>query len=347
MKKSIQIVSICSIVLVLLIGLALGVYFAIVNNNMSGGDVDAPSNIVPDDDMEVNVAEGDGMSLEIKRMSANTASDDITYTINVVFNPVDVSNRTCTWSLSWNNANSAWVTAEKGSSLFLSPQSYVDYSLSANADSCTLILKKAFGEQIVLSATSEDNQSATASCTLDYVKRLSSIDNLTFSATDHEKHLNDGTDYTIDMNAGRKTLYVDNVGSSGTWKKPTVSYSFGVGTITPSDVSVSVKISFNTASDSYKKFSSSISNFSKEIYPSGLANDKKMCEEFFGSSIMSDSAKYNELVRGLGGSDVFKIDVKVSTSNGSVSKTYYLNADMKLMLIKVISIGLSDSNIKF
>lgn len=62
---------------------------------------------------------------------------------------------------------------------------------------------------------------------------------------------------------------------------------------------------------------------------------------------MSDSAKYNELVRGLGGSDVFKIDVKVSTSNGSVSKTYYLNADMKLMVIKVISIGLSDSNIKF
>lgn len=92
-----------------------------------------------------------------------TASDN-SYTITATVNPSDATNTSVYWSIAWKNESSSWANGKSVS----------DYiTLSSNDNSATVTLKTAFGEQAIITAASESNPEVTATCTVDYVERLS------------------------------------------------------------------------------------------------------------------------------------------------------------------------------
>ena len=76
--------------------------------------------------------------------------------------PSDALNKEVDWSIAWANALSAWA---KGKTV----TDYVTITPTADgAQTANVSCLQAFGEQIVVTATSRDNTSAKGSCTVDY-----------------------------------------------------------------------------------------------------------------------------------------------------------------------------------
>lgn len=290
-----------------------------------------------DDEVIIDVSSQDGISLLIKKTEATPASDEVQYTLTALISPSNATNKACNWSIGFVNSESAWCIAEKtASTSYWSVRSYVDCIPSSDGESCVLKFSKAFGEQIRVTATSQDNQNATASCTLDYVKRVTEITNVTFSLTDNEKTLNssgDKTDYSIDMSVNsKKTLYLNNIPSCGAWKKPTVTYTSGIGTVEPD---ISIKLSFDENGAFWKNYTSSyfacpeISNFEIELYPGGIHNGVQLLYEMFGESNVKSTSIYANFVKAIGslGYNAGKLVVTC----GDISKTYSLTFASKNM----------------
>lgn len=105
----------------------------------------------------------------------STLSAESTYTITATVYPSEATNKSVTGLLSWTNASSSWA----------SKKAVTDYVTLVQTSSgiFTLSVLQAFGEQITLTVTSEDNPDATASCTIDYVMRVQSA-SITLSGSD-------------------------------------------------------------------------------------------------------------------------------------------------------------------
>ena len=88
------------------------------------------------------------------------------YTLTATVYPVSASDKTVDWTIAWANAESTWATGK----------TVTDYvTAQAQADGSTVCIVsclQAFGEQIEVTVTSRANENATATCTLDYTKRL-------------------------------------------------------------------------------------------------------------------------------------------------------------------------------
>lgn len=98
-----------------------------------------------------------------------------TYTITATVYPSEATNKSLTGALNWTNSSSSWA----------SNKTVTDYvTLDQTSPGIfTLSVLQAFGEQITLTVTSEDNPDATASCTIDYVMRVQSA-SITLSGSD-------------------------------------------------------------------------------------------------------------------------------------------------------------------
>ena len=82
--------------------------------------------------------------------------------------PANSDNKLIDWSVTWVNTYSEWATGKRVTDyVTVMPQS--DGSLNA-----TVECKQAFGEQVSVKAKSRFNSNAYATCTVDYVKRVSS-----------------------------------------------------------------------------------------------------------------------------------------------------------------------------
>ncbi len=147
---------------------------------------------------------GKGMFLSMVKASAAEA-DTVTVTA------------TLTTAGSGYNDDLAWSPAFKTTSGWASGKTVTDYvtvTPASDTHSITVTCKQAFGTPIVITATSVDNPDVKATCQLDYVKRIDSMQ------------------MTLDQNC---ISFTDESSYSG-------SFTFGVGTITPTvtitDVSV-------------------------------------------------------------------------------------------------------------
>ena len=88
------------------------------------------------------------------------------YTITATVKPDDATNKKVNWSLAFANAESTWA---KGKNL----SDYVTVSASGTTNStAVLTCKKAFGEQILLTATSDGDSTKSAVCTVDYAQKV-------------------------------------------------------------------------------------------------------------------------------------------------------------------------------
>ena len=120
---------------------------------------------------------GEGESNGIALMSAEIPVEDFAangispmaetaYTLTATITPDNADDKAVDWSVAFVNPESEWATGKTVTDyVTLTPTS--DGALTANVE-CL----QAFGEQISVTVTSRDNESATANCTVDYAKRV-------------------------------------------------------------------------------------------------------------------------------------------------------------------------------
>lgn len=95
--------------------------------------------------------------------ASRAAASGNSYTITATVTPSDATNTNIDWSIAWKNENSSWANGKSVS----------DYiTIAPDGNSATVTLKNAFSEQCIVTAASESNPEATATCTVDYIERL-------------------------------------------------------------------------------------------------------------------------------------------------------------------------------
>ncbi len=171
--------------------------------------------------MVANVASSNGFSLAIAsaaEVGEVSAQAENSYTITATVNGEGTFDNTLTWAIAFANPSSEWATGKV-------VEDYVTMTVGADTDSVTLENKAAFGEQIVVTATSVDNPAKSASCHLDYLKRLEGVSSLkkeeVVVVVDPEQE-----------NFGDVTLVVNDEGREAYTEMSGV-LNFGVGTIVP------------------------------------------------------------------------------------------------------------------
>lgn len=116
-----------------------------------------------EDQSEDNISES-AMSLSM------TSSGNKEVVVQATVTPENAANKEVDWSLQWNEPSSEWANGKDVNDyVFVLPSS--DGSTTA-----TVSATKPFGEKIILKCTSRDNANVFATCTLDYAKKVSSID---------------------------------------------------------------------------------------------------------------------------------------------------------------------------
>lgn len=110
--------------------------------------------------------------LPVAAYAANGVSEqsDTAYTITATVEPAETTNKAVDWSIAWTNAESSWASGK-------TVTDYVTVTPSASGSlTATVECKQAFGEQVIVTCTSRDNSELTATCTVDYMKKITSLE---------------------------------------------------------------------------------------------------------------------------------------------------------------------------
>lgn len=108
------------------------------------------------------------MRLAVKR-GVQTPVGENTYVLTATIAPAEADNVNVTWAVAWKNPSSTFATGKNVTD-------YVTVAAqSGNNLNATVTCKQAFGEQVIVTVTSVDNAAAKASCTVDYVERITGI----------------------------------------------------------------------------------------------------------------------------------------------------------------------------
>ena len=95
-----------------------------------------------------------------------------TLTITATVSPDNSADNTgLDWSMTFKNPSSAWATGKTLSDYMTLTPSGTD---AAGSKKVSVKCLKPFGEQVVITATSQDNPEVTASCTADFAQRIES-----------------------------------------------------------------------------------------------------------------------------------------------------------------------------
>lgn len=93
------------------------------------------------------------------------ANAESAYTLTATITPADAANKAVDWSIAFKNASSTWASGKTVTDYAtVTPSS--DGALTAVVENVA-----AFGEQIIVKATSRDNAEAYATCTVEYLQR--------------------------------------------------------------------------------------------------------------------------------------------------------------------------------
>lgn len=119
---------------------------------------------------------------------SETASEGITVQATVL--PVTAIDKNVTWSVSFANAESEWATGKTAEDYLTVTRSEED------SRTVTLVCNEAFGEQILLTATSVSDPTKSATCTVDFAQQIESV---TVRIGNVETVLGGDTNVTIDI----------------------------------------------------------------------------------------------------------------------------------------------------
>ena len=160
--------------LVLGIGIGAG-GFGIVNNVNKQVKVPEQAVILPDNGGAViGESQGNGIRVLSNKIAVEdydlygvSTQAESAYNLTATVYPENATNSVVNWSVAFKNASSSWANGK-------TVGDYVELSATTGS-TVTVTNKKAFGEQIIITATSDDNAQAKATCTVDYIKRLTAV----------------------------------------------------------------------------------------------------------------------------------------------------------------------------
>lgn len=123
--------------------------------------------------MLIGESEGTGVSLLSEKIAkADYAANGVSplaesaYTLTATVEPSNAVNKAVDWSVSFVNPSSSWATGKTVTDyVTVTPTS--DGALTATVQNL-----KAFGEQIKVIVTHRENENATASCTVDFARKV-------------------------------------------------------------------------------------------------------------------------------------------------------------------------------
>lgn len=177
MKKStIKIISI-TIVILLILCAVLGVV-GYYSDGFKNWDKFNPFNKKPPATEEMQSVGGsvlkpiisNGVAFDCKRLTTPINADSA-YTLTAKFTANILENPTIIWSVKFSNLSSAWANGKE-----ISDYLTLDKTITNSGEQVTVICKQDFGEQILITASAEADSTKKALCTVDYRKRIKSID---------------------------------------------------------------------------------------------------------------------------------------------------------------------------
>lgn len=189
-----------------------------------------PDDETPDDGgAVVETVGGNGVKLASSVIAAAdydeygvSALAETAYTITATVTPADATNQNISWGVKFKNPSSSWASGKTVSD-------YVTISPDSTTKQLTVSCIKAFGEPIIITGTSVSNPEVSATCQVDYVKRVTSVKIGTVSGNDTA---------TIKFSKSN-TIYFTPTYSDGTLQG-TIKYT-------------SLKLSMNSAFTNYVK----------------------------------------------------------------------------------------------
>lgn len=128
--------------------------------------------------VETDKQQGNGISLmstlipvaQYDQYGISPAAVELAMTLTATITPADASDQAVDWTVVFADPGSAWASGKTASN-YVAVTTQTDGALEA-----LVTCKGAFGEQILVKATSRQNPEKTASCTFDYVKRITGAD---------------------------------------------------------------------------------------------------------------------------------------------------------------------------
>ena len=230
----------------------------------------------------------------ISLMSASIAAADYeTYGVSALaesaqmvtasITPSDAPNKEVDWSVAWKNPSSAWANG-KDVTDYVTVTPFSDGALTA-----TVECLEAFGEQVLVTATSRDNPSAKGSCTADYMQRyLGTETSLSFNNSQYYQigEVATSMDSTGTVNMPNKAESGSNTNTLYSPKNPVVYTSILSETYTlpleGEDISYKYYLKLNP------EFVTALDDASTYFTTSSLAADWELFDETSGTLSADD-----------------------------------------------------------
>lgn len=231
-----------------------------------------------------------GIKLAATKLMANQYEDygvsplaETAYTLTATITPADAANKAVDWTIAFKDASSTWATGKTVTDYAtVTPSS--DGALTAVVENVA-----AFGEQIVVKATSRDNAEAFATCTVEYLQRTTgytlTLDGKTYSTTGATT--NSATPTFATAKSASATVKVD---------KSTVytrANTDGVGYI-----SVKPTAAFKTAITNAGLDASKLKEYTSSAM---MINFSNWFDSVWGSALYSTNAEKNKLITAISG----------------------------------------------
>ena len=274
---------------------------------------------------EVEEGEEKGVKLSVRKLMTSeyeeynvSALAETAYTLTATVLPADAANKAIDWSVSFTDAGDEWATGKTVTDyVTVTPTS--DGALTATVENIA-----AFGEQITVKATSRDNSSAYATCTVEYLQRTTgytlTMDEKTYSTTGTT------TNSVTPTFATTKSVHpMVTVNKSTVYTRENTD-SVGYISVSPTSEFESAITSAGLTASELKSYSGLASYVDfKDFF------DKAWGEALYGS----DNAKKNALIEAIDGFEGNAYQIKLTnyeSGHETVLATFYLTLDASTIL---------------
>lgn len=205
------------------------------------------------------------------------------YTLTATITPADAANKKVDWTIAFKNASSTWATGK----------TVTDYAtVTPSADGAlTAVVENvaAFGEQIIVKATSRDNTEAYATCTVEYLQRTTGY-TLTLDGKTYNTAGTTTNAATPTFATAKSTSATVTVNKSTVYTRSNTDH---VGYI-----SVKPTAAFKTAITNAGLDASKLKEYTSSAM---MINFSNWFDSVWGSAIYSTNAEKNKLIEAISG----------------------------------------------